>query len=309
MKRRSLLKLTALAPLAAAHGEVPTTQVAGYQRFKAGDFTGTAFLDGHLQIGADAFADLTDEEANALAEAAFLEAGPINTGVNAYLLQSEEETILVDAGGAGAMDSLGGLAGLLQEVGVAPDEVTKILITHMHPDHVGGLLDDGSVVFPEASVHVHQADIHSCTTEEAHESDPDAFKPFFELARNVYLAYEEQIVPFTEDTEIVPGIMTRHLPGHTAGHTGFVVTGEEDPLLFWGDIVHVEAYQLPRPELTIGFDMDSDAARETRLALLPEVAEKKTRIAGMHLSFPGIGRVAKEGEGYRFDAEDWAFVL
>ncbi|MEM1443367.1 MAG: MBL fold metallo-hydrolase [Verrucomicrobiota bacterium] len=309
MKRRSLLKLTALAPLAVAYGEVPTTQVAGYQRFKVGNFTGTAFLDGHLQIGVDAFADLSEEEADALAQSAFLEAGPVNTGVNAYLLQSDEETILIDAGGAGAMEPLGGLAGLMETVGVKPDEVTKILITHMHPDHIGGLLSEGEVVFSKASVHIHQADIDSWTTEEALANAPDAFKPFFEFARNVYLAYEEQVVPFSKDTELVPGISTRHLPGHTAGHTGFVVADGEDPLLFWGDIVHVEAYQLPRPELAIGFDIDPDQARETRLALLPEAAEKKLRIAGMHLSFPGIGRVAKDGEGYRFDAEDWAFVL
>ncbi|MEM9018916.1 MAG: MBL fold metallo-hydrolase, partial [Verrucomicrobiota bacterium] len=138
---------------------------------------------------------------------------------------------------------------------------------------------------------------------------PMANKPFFELARAVFLAYEDRIVPFTEETELVPGIKTRLLPGHTPGHTGFEIADGDDPLLFWGDIVHVEAYQLPRPELTIGFDLDADQARETRLTLLPEMVAKKHRIAGMHLSFPGIGRVAKEGDGYRFDAEDWAFAV
>ncbi|MEM9282240.1 MAG: MBL fold metallo-hydrolase [Verrucomicrobiota bacterium] len=309
MKRRSLLKLSALAPIAVAHGEIPTTQVAGYQRFTVGNFVGTAFLDGHLQLGADAFEGLTEAEADALAKAAFLEAGPINTGVNAYLLQSEKEIVLLDAGGAGAMEPLGGLAGLMTEVGVKPEEVTKILITHMHPDHIGGLLSDGVAVFPNASVHIHQADITSWTTEEALTNAPDAFKPFFEFARSVYLAYQDQIVPFTEDTELVPGITTRHLPGHTAGHAGFLVADGDDPLLFWGDIVHVEAYQLPRPELSIGFDIDPDQARMTRLSLLREMSERQHRVAGMHLSFPGIGRIAKEVEGYRFDSEDWAFVI
>ncbi len=309
MKRRSLLKITALAPLTVAYGELPTTQVAGYQRFKVGSFVGTAFLDGHLQIGAEAFADLSEEDGDALAKAAFLESGQIKTGVNAYLLQSSDETILIDAGGAGAMEPLGGLAGLMEEAGVTPDAVTKILITHLHPDHIGGLLNKGEVVFPNASVHIHQGDIDSWTTQEAVENAPEAFKSFFQFARTVYLAYEDRVVPFTEDSELTPGVTTRHLPGHTAGHTGFEIADGDDPLLFWGDIVHVEAYQLPRPELTIGFDMDPDTARKTRLALLPELVERKQRIAGMHLSFPGIGRVAKDGDGYRFDAEDWAFSL
>ena len=164
-------------------------------------------------------------------------------------------------------------------------------------------------VFPNASVHLHQAEIESWTTQEAVDGAPAAFKSFFELARQTYLAYEDRIVPFTDDTELVPGVTTRHFPGHTPGHTGFEIADGDDPLLIWGDIVHVEAYQLPRPELTIGFDLDPDQARATRLALLPELVEKQRRIAGMHLSFPGLGRIAKEGDGYRFEAEDWTFSI
>ncbi|MEM7697706.1 MAG: MBL fold metallo-hydrolase [Verrucomicrobiota bacterium] len=310
MQRRSLLKLTALAPVAAVHGQIPSTQVSGFQRFRVGQFTGTAFLDGHLQIGAEAFADLSEAEADELAQAAFLDGGQIDTGVNAYVLQSGDETILIDAGGAGAMEPLGGLAGLMEDAGVAADQVSHILITHLHPDHIGGLLTEtGDVVFPNAKVRIHQADIDGWTTEAALAQAPEGFKPFFEFARKVYLAYEAQVVPFTEDTELVPGVSSRHLPGHTAGHTGFVIEDGDDPLLIWGDIVHVEAYQMPRPDLAIGFDTNPDLARETRLALLPEVAGSKHRIAGMHLSFPGIGRVAKDGDGYRFDAEDWTFEI
>ncbi len=312
MKRRHFLKITGIAPLAAGSSRLdalPQTQVSAIQHFRAAPFVGTAFLDGVLNLGAEAFADLTEEEADELAVAAFRQPGKIRTGVNAYLFQSDAETILVDAGGAGAMEPLGNLLPLLAEAGVKPEDVTKILLTHLHPDHIGGMIQNGEAVFPSASVHVHQADLDAWTTEQAVASAPADFHAFFQLARSVYLAYEDRIIPFTYDEELLPGVRTRHLPGHTPGHTGFEFGSGKDALLIWGDIVHVEAYQLPRPELTIGFDMDPKQARATRMQLLPKLVESQRRIAGMHLSFPGIGRLMPDGSGFRFLAEDWTFSL
>lgn len=319
MNRRALLKLAAAVPVAplamqfvpvaqaAGHSEV--TQVIGVQHFNVGTWLVTALLDGALPIGPENFSNLTPEEAEALTRAAFVDGPEIPTGVNAYILRNGTDTVLVDAGGANAFPGLGALAAALDFAEIAPETVTHVLLTHMHPDHIGGMLGAEGAVFPAASVHVHAADLAFWTSAEMKAQVPEGFQPFFDLAMAVAEAYADRINTFDAEIELLGGIRTRLMPGHTPGHTGFQVSSEGQELLIWGDVVHVAAFQFPKPEAAIGFDVDSPLAIETRKAIMAEVAEARMTVAGMHLPFPGVGHVVTEGSGYRFLPKDWSFSI
>lgn len=319
MNRRSLLKLGLAAPVmpltlhlvpaAYADSQAEITQVVGVQNFRVGYWVVTALLDGAIPIGPENFANLTADEARKFAEAAFLDSPEVPTGVNAYVLRNGDETILVDAGGAGAFPGLGGLMAALGMAEIDPASVTRILLTHMHPDHIGGLIGADGAVFPNASVHVNAADFGFWTNAEIKAQVSENFQPFFDLAVAVASAYGDNIKTFEGEAELIPGVRTRAFPGHTPGHTGFEVSSGDDALLIWGDVVHVAAFQLPKPEAAIGFDVDADAAIATRKAVMAEVAESRVAVAGMHLPFPGVGYVSQEGNGYRFTPKAWSFSL
>lgn len=319
MNRRSLLRLGAAAAAApiAVHLAQPVrantasnvTQVIGVQNFRVGDWIVTALLDGAIPIGAESLANLTLEEAQSFAEAAFLDSTEVATGVNAYVLRKGEETILVDAGGAGVFPGLGGLSAALDAAGITPASITRILLTHLHPDHIGGLLVDGMPAFPGATAHVHAAEIAFWTDAGIRAQAPEGVQPFFDLAKAVVDAYSDQIDAFDGEIDLIDGIRVRVLPGHTPGHSGFEISDGDEALLIWGDIIHVAVYQFPKPSAAIGFDVDAATAIATREALLAEVSENRMPVAGMHLPFPGIGHVVADGGGFRFKPKPWSFSL
>lgn len=316
MKRRTFLTAAVAAPIGLTFVPVTATaagksieQVIGVQNFTVGDWTVSALLDGAIPLDAGSFANLSSDEAAQLLSDAFLEDGPVPTGVNAYVLRNSDRTVLVDAGGAGAFPGLGGLTDALGAAEIASDSVTDVLLTHLHPDHIGGLLGANGAAFPNAQVHVHQADIDFWTNADIRAQVPEDFKPFFDLAIAVVDTYGDKIAAFTEDADILPGIASRAMAGHTPGHSGFEVSSGTDSLLIWGDLVAVAAFQFPKPDAAIAFDVDADAAIATRKSIFAETAENRTMVAGMHLPFPGIGHVAVEGDAYRFVPANWQFKV
>ncbi|MDN3719052.1 MBL fold metallo-hydrolase [Roseibium salinum] len=137
---------------------------------------------------------------------------------------------------------------------------------------------------------------------------PEQFKPFFAGARRAAEAYKGSQTLHSGDKEIVPGIHTMALPGHTPGHSGYVLDSNGETLIISGDIVHMAVYQFEKPEWGIGFDIDAQKAAETRRKFLDQAATDKVLFAGAHVPFPGMGRVVKEGEGYRFVAAGWPYA-
>ncbi|MEO0831485.1 MAG: MBL fold metallo-hydrolase, partial [Pseudomonadota bacterium] len=183
-----------------------------------------------------------------------------------------------------------------------------LLVTHLHPDHVGGRVGETSVALPNAEMVVGTQDHSFFTSEEMKAQAPDGFKPFFDMAVAAAGQFGERVTLIDGEASIAPGITAMPLPGHTPGHMGFMLESGGEQLLIWGDILHVPAVQFARPDVTLAFDADPDTARASRTKVLDMVATDKLMVAGMHMSFPGLGYVERASEGYRLVPAPWDYT-
>lgn len=287
----------------------PTEQVPGYYRCRIGDIVVTALNDGALAEPADVLTGIDAAGAAAILTAAFRPPTPLIT-VNAFLVQTPAHSVLIDTGCGNKMGpTVGRVAANLAAAGVDAADIDLVLLTHLHPDHVNGLLTvDGSAAFPEAKVMVHAADAAVFLSEEVAAGAPDAAKPVFAMARAAIAPYADRFATFDEG-EIVPGITVVKLPGHSPGHSGFRIADGGESLLVWGDIAHVPDLQSRRPDVGMVFDADPDLAIRTRRAVFAEAASTRELVAGMHLLFPGFAHVLAEDDAYRLVPIMWSSHL
>ncbi|MTI42104.1 glyoxylase-like metal-dependent hydrolase (beta-lactamase superfamily II) [Roseibium hamelinense] len=294
----------AAAPLAGA-------PMAGALRRKVGAFEVTALLDGYLQLGPELIIGLDDAEAAKLRKAAFVEGTALTGPVSAYLVNTGDKLVLIDAGTSDKMGpTLGHLGKALEAAGVTPDQIDAVLITHMHPDHLFGVLTPaGGKAFQNAELILPETDNTFWYDDANMNAAPEQFKPFFLGARAAADAYKSAQSMFTGAKEIVPGITAKPMPGHTPGHTGYVIESGGERLIIAADVVHASVYQFAKPDWAIGFDIDPAMAVSARKAFFDEAAADRVMFAGMHIPFPGFGHVVKDGEGYRFVSADWPYTF
>ena len=213
--------------------------------------------------------------------------------------------VLIDTGyGRSGPATAGRVPAALAAAGVAADEIETVLVSHLHPDHVGGLSPDGTAAYPNAEIVVHSDEVAHWLPDAALAAAPEAAKPFFQGARNAVAPYAGRMREH-RGGEVLPGISAVHLPGHTPGHCGFRIVSGGQSMLMWTDVVHMPAIQFKNPEAGVAFDVDGEQARDTRKAILDDVAREGTLIAGSHLEFPGLGYVARDGAGYSFVPALW----
>ncbi len=229
----------------------------------------------------------------------------IRTNFNAVLIRTGGRTILVDAG---PRELMGPTAGHLQaglgEIRVAPKDVDRIFVTHLHPDHIAGLITaDGAAVFPNAELAVMRDERRFWMEDGNFAGADENVTAWQQLAKAVLAAYGDRIVPLQGEAEIAPGMTMLPLPGHTPGHCGWRLESAGAVLIHVGDIVHAPAVQIPDPEVGIGFDMDLDAARETRKKLLDRLASEAALFTGGHLLQPAFARLKRAGSGYELVQE------
>lgn len=294
--------LTPLAPFTAAHAAAPMvkTQVPGYYRLALGQFEVTALFDGALELDAGMLKNAKPEDLNRLLARMFVGNPKMQTAVNAYLINTGTNLVLVDAGAAKLFGpTLGYVIENLRAAGYDPAQVDTVILTHLHPDHIGGLGDTaGQMVFPNATVHVAQTDQDYWLSQDVAAKAAPEMQGFFKMASEAAAPYQarNQWKTFAEGTEIVPGIRAVKAYGHTPGHTAYAVESGGEKLLIWGDVVHAHAVQFAQPDVAIEFDVDRAQATATRKSLMYSLAASKTLVAGMHLPFPGIGRVRADGK-------------
>jgi len=277
-------------------------QVPGFYRMKVGDLEVTALLDGAAvfdlhwltakKVTMDRVKSASKEDPHLL-----------DTGDIGFLVNTGKQLILVDAG-AGTWfggGSLGRLVDSLRNAGYAPEQVDRVLVTHLHSDHVGGLTSrDGKRVFPNADVFVSKAESDFWLSTEIAAKAPKDAQPFFQSAQAIAAPYIKagKWHTFSDSEALMDGMQLVALHGHTPGHTGYEFSSKGQKVLFWGDTIHEQLVQLSHPDITVVFDIDHAAAAATRNKLLPTLAREGVMIAGPHMPFPGVGRLRKEANGY-----------
>ncbi len=299
-RRELLLGGTALTLGAAApraFGQ-DTTTVEGVARRTIGDSEIIALLDGRIALQPELFAGASEEDIAALI------AGDVVDGyINAFVVVSPNGTVMIDAGaGAAIGPTAGKLLARLEAAGIEPADIGTLYVTHLHPDHIGGLVGDGAFALPNAEMVLHERERAFWFDDEMMAQSGEEAAPFFLAARAAVDGFGERVTTFSGTT--VPGpLEAMELFGHTPGHTGYTLADGDDTLLIWGDIVHAPAIQFPRPEVTIGFDVDPSTAEATRQRVLDMTATDGIAVGGMHLVFPALGTVTRSGDAYAFETQ------
>jgi glyoxylase-like metal-dependent hydrolase (beta-lactamase superfamily II) len=288
---------------------MPAGQVPGIYRKRFGAAIVTAVSDGGMPANPAMLQNIELAEALAILDEA-RRPPPLMTAVNVFVIQSPGQTVLVDTGAGTLMvPTAGQMMANLAAAGLAPGDIDAILMTHLHIDHVGGLLDaDGAPAFPNADLLIPQGEIDFWFDAGQEEAAPEAKRPGFALARRVTAPYGGRVKTFAGGTP-VPGIEAVALPGHTPGHTGYALGSGADRLLIWGDIMHAPEIQARHPAAAVPFDIDQDLAIATRRAILARAAEERLLVAGMHMHFPAFQYVVRDGDGYALRPIPWLPVL
>jgi len=268
-----------------------------------GDWQITAVSDGTVAVQFD---KLLTHIAPAQLQSRMAQAAlPVNaeTSINAFVINTGKQLILVDAGAGPLFGEAGGhLPENLRAAGIDPAAIDTVLLTHIHADHSGGVQRDGKPVFPNAVVRVDQRDVDFWL-------DPAHMQQVEEGQRHTFAESERSLRPviaagkldtFRAPAEILPDIEAIPAPGHTPGSVVYRVTHGGKTLMLWGDIIHAHPVQLPQPEVAIHFDVNQQQAVQTRKKVLAQVAREGDWIAAAHIAFPGIGKVMKADEGYRW---------
>ena len=255
------------APHAMADAPMVKTQAPGFYRVMVGDFEVTAISDGTVKL--PMLKLMNNQPPEKIAEAlkrGFLKE-MVETSVNTYLINTGSKLVLVDTGAAGLFGpTLGNLLANLKAAGYQPEQVDEIYITHMHPDHVGGLMAQGSIAFPNATLRIDKRDVDFWLSDANLAAAPEGNKGFFQGAMASVKPYVAagKLKPFEGNTELVPGIRAESTYGHTPGHANYVVESKGEKLMLWGDLMHLAAVQFDDPGATIAFDTDNSAAQQQR---------------------------------------------
>ena len=274
---------------------------AGFHRMKIGTIDVIALSDG--TAGFEVLEMLSKpKEAEKLLTKAYLKS-PVDASVNAFFIQLGQRQILVDTGSGELLGpKLNKLALSLKAVGVSPEQITDILLTHIHPDHSGGLSVGGRRVFPNAVVHVDKRDLDFWTDKSIGEKLSEPSKSFFQTVEKTVGPYiaSGQIRPFDGATQLFPEIRAIPAYGHTPGQSFYALEDNGEKLVFLGDTIHAPDVQFDAPSITIKFDIDPKLAAIQRQRVFADAAKNGYLVAFAHMYFPGVGHVRKDGNHYRW---------
>ena len=257
----------------------------------------TTLRDGERTLPPEALKNLSDEDIqkiNSDENQSFT-----FTNFNACVIQNGKQNLLVDTGcGSLFGPTCGFILDALDELGLAPDDITDIFITHLHPDHIGGCIDeDGSAVFKNANFKILEEE-YSFWTSKEFGSDEINGRDWSSLAKNVVSTYDAQLEVLTRNKDIISGVSTVPLPGHTPGHAGFRVDDGNQSMFHMGDILHVPNLQLKDPNISTLFDVDPESALNSRKYALDMASSDNLLCTSGHMVEPKFVHLEKRGSSY-----------
>ena len=289
--------------------EMPLLQIPGVYHRRIGDITVTALSDGYIDGTLDLLQNIDLETARSVLVDSFRPVRRIS--VNTFLVRSKGRLALIDTGAALYRPTTGKLLKNLAAAGVDRRLIDTILLTHMHPDHSAGLVDNetSEPVFPNAELVLHENEANYWHDDGHMSAAEEHVRTHFFLEQRRHVApYKTQTRLFSGG-EVFPGVTALPSFGHTPGHTTYLVASGDDQLLIWGDLVHLPEVQTAHPEAGILFDVDGPQAILTRKRVFDQVAADRILVAGMHLHFPGFNYLGVHGDGYRLYPEAWLHEL
>jgi glyoxylase-like metal-dependent hydrolase (beta-lactamase superfamily II) len=297
-----------------ALGKAPLakTQAPQFYRFPVGEFQVTVVSDGPLPLGepSSSMKNITkDEIAKALTDN-FLPTDSVVLEQNLIVLNTGSRLALFDSGmGTSKMfgNTTGKLLSGLAQVGIKPAQIDDVICSHAHIDHTGGLADaKGKKFFPNATIHINKLDYDFWTDEK--NISPLASKEFIAHAKQNLLPYKGRIKFIEDGKDVIPGVQAMAVPGHTVGHTIFIIKSGAKSLVYTADVTHHQILLTEKPRTEFAYDTDPKAAVVSRLKTFDMIASQKLPMLAYHFPWPGYGHLAKQGDGFRYYPEPMEFV-
>jgi glyoxylase-like metal-dependent hydrolase (beta-lactamase superfamily II) len=315
---RSIPRRTVLGGIAASGAMLAWSGPAGakmpkgqpqapyFHRFRLGDAECTIVSDGQLPLGdpSAAFLKISKEEIAQQLHDNFLPADNAVLEQNVLVANFGDRVVLFDTGmGTDTLfgDGTGKLLVTLKQAGIDPADVDAVVMSHAHIDHCGGLVaDNGSLNFPNAQYFIGEPDFAYWTDDSRIPADYPARPHFLAQARKNLLPVKERIHFYRDNEEILPGITALSAPGHTVSHSIFMINSGGKQLCYIGDLAHHPVLLLKQPRTQFAFDTDPAQSAESRVRMLSMLAASRTPLLAYHFAWPGIGHVAKAGDGFQY---------
>jgi glyoxylase-like metal-dependent hydrolase (beta-lactamase superfamily II) len=324
LSRRELLGVAAAAgaaaalpPLTSAQASVPAAgaQAPGFYRYKVGDYECTSINDGarSFPMPDKWVTNVPKEEALAAAEAAYMPKGMVTVPFNPQLINTGSKLVLIDCGnGIATFEPTKGAVGRtlqnLAAAGVDAKSIDIVLVSHLHPDHTNGIRAlDGSMAFPNAEIMVPAKEWEFWMSEDnaAKAQSNEMMKNYFANVKKIYNGIESKVTKYDWGKEVAPGITAIATPGHTPGHTSFAVASGSSKILIQSDVTNIPEFFLRNPDWHVAYDTEPELAQQTRHKFYDMAAAEKAAVVGFHFTFPSIGHVEKDGQGYRLIPVQW----
>lgn len=287
-------------------GVAADTVQAGFYRARVGAVPVTVLSDGTagLDLSSGLLLNTKPGEVEGLLARAFQES-TIDASFNAFMIKMDGRMLLIDTGaGTNFGPTAGKIEHSLAASGARAEDISDVFLTHIHPDHSGGLVVNGKRVFPKATIHVEQRELDYWLDKDRAAKATGMDATFFSAASAALQPYLDagKVEPFSGATEFLQGFSAAPAYGHTPGHVTYQLESNGEKLVFWSDLIHVAAVQFDDPGVAVAFDVDPTMAVATRKSALAKAADGGYLVAHNHIAFPGIGHVGKDGDVYRWVA-------